>query len=1064
MFWTSEKLKQRIDELASYRYRDHFVIKNLKFRLDEAGEIGSRPDDEGVWEPTELGRRWEGRDLYAWIAADVEIPAVWAEHTIVGRFDFGRQGTSTNSGFEALLFLDGAPYQGVGNNHQEVFFPSELAGKSVSLRFRIWSGLEGPVYRGTEHSGKKMIQSYQLKRAELGWLDEAVDDVYFTGLAILQTVQVLSEHRPERQKLLSALDEAMNFVDWSKPGSERFYDSVSMARGALKARCEEMPKHHDVTVRCIGSTHIDVAWLWRLKHTREKCARSYSTALRLLEKYPEFIFMQSQPQLYDYLKSDYPELYAQIKERVREGRWESEGAMWLEADCNLTSGESLVRQILYGTRFFREEFGVGCTYLWLPDVFGYSWALPQILKKSGIEAFMTTKISWSQYNRMPHDTFMWRGLDGTEILAHFITTAEANRKVNHFTYNGKITAGMVQGVWDYYQDKSINQEMLLCYGHGDGGGGVTREMLEMRRRLADMPGLPKVETGRVDEYFAGLRDRVSQTEAYVHTWDGELYLELHRGTYTSQAYVKKMNRRLELLARETEWLGVLGHCMSKDWSHYRKEDLDQAWKIILRNQFHDIIPGTSIAEVYEDTKKEYTEAEELLLDMKASSEQALAAVSEVQQTGDRCTCMVANSAPWRRTDLVSIPLAPYGEDGRWLDTEGRELRAQVSGDQWLVKVEAIPSMGVAPITYHKGRVVEAPVKQSPFEALEGLKGIQTPYYLIEWNRKGQLIRIYDAEAKREVLEEHACGNVLQLFENKPLRPDSWGIDIYYQEKMVEVDQLESCSITEVGLLRAVIRFDWSHGDSRIQQDMIIYADSRRIDFVTHVDWHQREQLLKVAFPVAVRSTEATYDIQFGNVKRPTHWNTSWDQARFETVGQQWADLSERGYGVSLLNNCKYGYDIKDHVIRLTLLNAPMFPDPEMDRGQHEFTYALLPHLGSWLEGGTVQEAWELNNPAYVIPGTTKHEGWSLFSLSAEHVMIDAVKRAEDDAQALVVRLHEYAGARGIVELTSDFPIKAWQECDLMERPIKSDFEQAPISFYLKPYEIKTFLIIIDDAH
>ncbi|GJM77454.1 hypothetical protein HMSSN036_96700 [Paenibacillus macerans] len=321
-------------------------------------------------------------------------------------------------------------------------------------------------------------------------------------------------------------------------GLRGVYDSLAAAEEQLTRAISALPKSSPVTVRCIGHTHIDVAWLWRLKHTREKAARSFSTVLRLMEMFPEYVFLQTQPQLYEYLKQDYPELYEQIKERVKEGRWEAAGGMWLEADCNLTSGESLVRQLLYGTRFLREEFGAECTYLWLPDVFGYSWALPQILRKSGFDTFMTTKISWNQYNRMPHDTFKWRGIDGSEVLTHFITTPQ-DGSFWWYTYNGNIEASSVQGIWDTYRDKEINKELLLSYGYGDGGGGVNREHLELRRRLEAMPGLPNVVTGRADEYFAKLHETVEKADRYVHTWDGELYLEYHRGTYTSQAYNKK---------------------------------------------------------------------------------------------------------------------------------------------------------------------------------------------------------------------------------------------------------------------------------------------------------------------------------------------------------------------------------------------------------------------------------------------------------------------------------------------------------------------------------------------
>jgi alpha-mannosidase len=1038
MFWTEEKLEARIKELDQYRYRETIQIPSFRFLMDEQGEIGTHPPKEAEWNVIQTGDYWTGRDVYAWLQTEVQIPEEWNNQEIVGRFDFGKTGDGNNSGFESLLYVGDTPYQGVDSNHIEVFFSKESAGTILPLTFRLWSGLEG--------GGIPTPQEHKIKRAELTVLDKIADDLFFTGKAILGTVKVLERNRPERQMLLSSLDRAFRLVDWSKPGSEGFYQSIAQAQDLLQTEIKQMEKHHPVTVRCIGHTHIDVAWLWRLKHTREKAARSFSTVLRLMEKYPEYIFLQTQPQLYDYIKTDYPEIYEQIKKRVAEGRWEADGGMWLEADCNVTSGESLVRQLLMGTKFLREEFGMECKYLWLPDVFGYSWALPQILKKSGIDTFMTTKISWNQFNRMPHDTFQWRGVDGTEVLTHFITTPEPNQDWWFYTYNGQIRPDTVQGIWDNYRDKAINQELLLSYGYGDGGGGVNREMLEMRRRLNDLPGLPKVETGRADEFFNRLHQRVQETDQYVHLWDGELYLEYHRGTYTSQANNKRMNRRLELLFRETEWLNVVASVLEKQWNQYPQNELNQGWKIILRNQFHDIIPGSSIREVYEDSKLEYKEAERL-----GQDSWNVAAKTITQEDLDK-SFTVFNSAPWKRTDVIEVPLK-VSEQGVWKNANGEKLQAVKVGPIWLVEVKDVPAMGFSTIQFE----AEASIQNTIANFALQPSGITTPHYEIQWNEVGQLVSIYDRKAKREVLAEGQKGNVLQVFEDKPMRFDAWDIDLYYQQKMREITDLQAVKVVEVTPLRAIVRFEWQYMDSMIQQDMIVYNDSRRIDFKTTADWHEKNQLLKTAFPVAVRATEATYDIQYGNVKRPTHWNTSWDYARFETVGHQWADLSERGYGVSLLNNCKYGYDIKDNVIRLSLIKCSVYPDHLQDQGYHEFTYSLLPHEGDWVKGNTVQEGWKLNNPLTFANGAANRSEFSLFNTNVDHVMIDAVKKAEDD-QKIILRIHEFTGGRGTVEVNSGLKLKSWQETNLMEQGTGELMRDEKIVCELKPYEIKTFLI------
>lgn len=1051
MFWTEEKLALRLEELETYRYREILPLNEWSVADDKDGNNGVYPaviaDDKKLHQ----GDDWTGSDVYLWLQRKVLVPAAWQGKRVVGLFDFGRTGGGNASGFESLLFLDGKPYQGVDSNHQEVFLEADAAGRELDFTFRLWSGLNG--------DGQQTPQEHRIKRSELAYLDEAADNLYYTGRAALDTYKQLADNQAEKHELLMALNRSFNKLDWSKPGSGEFYASVQAAEQCLLEAITRLEQKHPVTVTAIGHTHIDVAWLWRLTHTREKAARSFSTVLRLMEQFPEYVFLQTQPQLYAYLKQDYPEIYAEIKQRVEEGRWEAGGAMWLEADCNLTSGESLVRQILYGTKFFREEFGVDCKYLWLPDVFGYSWALPQILRKSGIDTFMTTKISWSQYNRMPHDTFQWRGIDGSEVLTHFITTpVNPNSSEWYYTYNGVLEPYSVQGIWDNYRDKNLNRELLLAYGYGDGGGGVNREMLELRRRLDTMPGIPQVKPGRADEYFERLHETIEGTDQYVHTWDGELYLEYHRGTYTSQAHNKRMNRKLELLYREAEWLQVLLAAETGGFAQYPADQLLEGWQTILRNQFHDIIPGSSIHEVYQDSRLEYAEAENL---GRAVLDAAAAGLVKLPETAG--TAAPADSALQQEYTLfnsaffdgVRLAAVPYsGENAVWTDAGGNPLSAQRSGGQWLVEVADVPAMGSLVIRAAAAASTGNPAPDVPFTWEDSR--LTTPLYILEWNAAGQLSRIFDRREEREVLAPGECGNQLQVFEDKPKMFDAWDIDLYYQEKMRAVSDLSSVELVECGPLQAVLEFVWTYMDSSIIQKVKVYAGSARIDFDTLVDWHEQHQLLKAAFPVAVRSTEATYDIQFGNVKRPTHWNTSWEYARFESVGHQWADLSERGYGVSLLNDCKYGYDIKDHTMRLSLIKSATNPDPLADQGEHRFTYALLPHTGDWSTARTVPEAWALNNPLLAAEGAyTAGSGKSLITTDAPNIAIDAVKQAEDGS-GWIVRFHEYTGTRCSVELSSDYSVASWQACDLMERPLEAEAVAGP-AFRLdfKPYEIHT---------
>ncbi|MCU9811433.1 alpha-mannosidase [Paraclostridium sp. AKS81] len=1037
MFYTIDKLRNRIHELDDYRYRDKVELEYFNTKLNGDRDIAPNIPTEydGV---IKTGETWKGRDLYLWMQKEVDIPSNWENKTVVGIFDFGETGAGNNSGFESLFYLNDKPYQGVDSNHKEVFLPKDINETRVELIFRLWTGLEG--------GGIPREQEHRINRAQLAWLDEKVDDLFYNASVILETIGELDEYSPDKVHLTKILNNAFKLIDWAYPGNEDFYNSLHEASDYLNKEIDKIDKHSVVNVTCIGHTHIDVAWLWRLKHTREKCARSFSTVLRLMERYPEYIFLQTQPQLYEYVKNDYPELYEAIKQKVKDGNWEVDGGMWLEADCNIPSGESLVRQILVGSRFIKEEFNKDVEYLWLPDVFGYSWALPQILKKSGIDMFMTTKISWNQYNRMPHDTFKWRGIDGSEILTHFITTPEPWSQPGSwfYTYNGRLTPKTVKGVWDAYTDKGITNDLLVSYGFGDGGGGVNREMLEYRKRLDKMPGLPNVKTGKASEYFRCLKEKVEKTEEYVHTWDGELYLEYHRGTYTSQAYTKMMNRKLELLYRETEWLSTVACLTNNDWSLYANNEITKGWKTILRNQFHDIIPGSSITEVYEDAKQEYKEAEDIALDIQNKLE-------EIYINKDEHTWTIVNNSNWDRNESIDIKC---DEDGSFYDEDGNKLKYQRNKDEYTVEIKDIPALGYKRIILKVDDVQD--YNNSVFEYYDGK--ISTPKYYIEWNEYGQLTSIYDKENKREVLAKGERGNVLQMFEDKPMAHEAWDIDIFYQEKMREVKDLQSVELIEDGNIKAVIRFKYKYMNTTISQDMIVYANSNRIDFKTNVDWREKKQLLKVAFVVDIRSTMATYDVQFGNVKRPTHWNTSWDRARFESVAQQWVDLSERNYGVSLLNNCKYGHDIKDNVMRLTLLKSATHPDPVQDQGEQNFTYSLLPHSGDFIDGNTVKHAYELNQPLKSIKGMLKSEvKKQLFKFNDANILVDAIKKAEDE-DMIIIRFHDYSGSRQNVSIDSDYEITGWMETNLMEKPIENLRNENSINVVVNPYEIKTLMI------
>ena len=1029
MFLTEEKFLRRVEELGKFRFTDAVSIAPMAAMAGnlETDEVYCAAPEEIAGGEIAIGDEFVGRDRYLWARKTVTLPRHMDGREVYGMFDFGKTGGGHNSGFESLLYVDGQPYQGVDTNHNDVNFEA-LAGKTVTLTFLLWTGLEG--------GGPKREFRHRIQQADIGYLHTATDRLYYLAKAVVETVRLLHGDDPTRCALCAAMDRALQRIDWDK---DCFYDTVEDALEVLQTELAKHKKESDVTVNVVGHTHIDVAWLWRLKHTREKAQRSFATVLKLMEEFPEYVFLQSQPQLYDYIRKDNPQLYEKIKARVAEGRWEADGGMWLEADCNITSGEALTRQFLYGMGLLQKEFGHRCEYLWLPDVFGYSWALPQILRGVGIDTFMTTKISWNQYNTMPHDLFRWRGIDGSEVMTYFITTpGEKDELHGRFsTYNGMVTPHSVLGSWMKFRDKDLSRETLLSYGYGDGGGGVNREMLKMRRAMEQVPGLPNVKTGRAGDFFRRMHENIDSTDQYVHTWDGELYLEYHRGTYTSQGYNKRMNRRLELALAECEWLSGMARLAG---GSYDQESLVRSWQTVLRHQFHDIIPGSSIGEVYRDSRTEYGETAE---DLRLVAHNALHTLTRPEE--DAWTLWHFGS--FGRRDTVFVE---ESREGVFTDSQGRVLTAQKADGGYWVEVE-LPPLCASTIRFVRGQAPDA----APVFRVDMADGtIVTPYYEAAWDEEGHLTRLYDRDNHREVLPAGAKANVLEVYEDKPVAHDNWDIDIYYTFKQETAKLVKAPELVECGALRAVLRFTYRYRHSSFVQDVIFYGDSRRIDFKTWADWHEDHRVMKAAFPVDIRSTKATYEIQYGHVERPTHFNTSWDYARFEVVAQRWADLSEEGYGVSLLNDCKYGHNIKDNVMRITLLKASKHPDTEADMGEHSFTYALLPHTGTVAAGDTIEEAVKLNLPVRALAGAAA-ELPPAFLCPDRSVAIDAVKKCEDD-DCLILRIHECRGRQAEVELTPGFAMSAYAGCNLLEEQQEPWVEAKTIRTHLRPFQIRTF--------
>lgn len=1041
MLFLWERANKIADELKRNIYTNRGALNEIAWKAKRFNAPQEADADETPWQSWNSDQHWGGRDTHAWFRFVVETPACAVGRPLALLLSTDAQGwDAVNPQF--LVFLDGQAVQGVDGNHRDVLLTESA---EAGRRYRV----DLQAYGGRQEKSTSL-------KVEWVVISREVESLYYDIIVPLKAVSRFDDDDQRRVDTVGAINDAVNLVDLRDVTSPAFQESVIQARKELAQRFYQgQCRPGDITATCVGHTHIDVAWLWTLAQTREKTARSFSTVLKLMDEYPEYVFMSSQAQLYEFLKEDHPEVYERVKQRVAEGRWEVEGGMWLEADCNVTSGESLVRQFLFGTRFFKSEFGVDTKVLWLPDVFGYSAALPQIMQKSGIEYFMTTKIAWNQFNKIPYDTFNWRGIDGTEILTHFITTRDYEKQpTGHFTtYNGKLTPLQVMGAWQRYQQKNLNKDVLICFGYGDGGGGANREMLEEGRRMTQgIPGCPQVKFGKALDYFKRLAALVGQNKR-LPKWVGELYLEYHRGTYTSMARNKRYNRRSELLYQEAEFVSTLATVVG---CSYPQQKINRNWKTLLKNQFHDILPGSSIKEVYEDSQREY---QAILADGQEILEQGMRAVT-AQIGVDRPGVVVWNTLSFPRNDYVICDLPAGLEHPAVVSDSGATVPCQrivVDGEEkGLIFADNVPAKG-----YKVFRWVEADSnKTAPLTVTPEL--LENAAFRIELDKTGAFTSIYDKRAAREVLPHGARANVLQAFEDKPMRWDNWDIDIYYQEKMWEINELDSIEVKEAGPERGCLEIRRPFSRSQLVQRIYIYANLARIDVETQVDWREDQVLLKVAFPVDVHSDKATFDIQFGNVERPTHWNTSWDWARFEVCAHKWMDLSEAGYGVSVLNDSKYGCDVKDHTIRLTLLKSGMHPNAKADREKHRFTYSLYPHEGDWRAAQVVQMGYQLNVPLRgQSVGVQKGEwpqAFSLLSVDADNIVVETVKKAED-SEDWIIRFYEAHNKRTTATLRFGVPIAQVTECDLMERDMAAiACDGQTCSIETKPYEIKTLKV------
>ena len=979
MSFIKEKIKITCDNLFTAANKKLCDLRGIEYVMCDY-KTDNIPPKEG-WMPLDPKDRIYGRDGHCWFRASFKTPKTEKGENLYLKCTTGKEGQWDATNPQGLVYLNGKMVQGLDTNHVDIFLEPDTDYEFLNYFY------VGPLLDETD----VYFALYKL--------DEVTEQLYYDMSVAYDTACLLHENSDEYVSLMGILEQTANIIDFRDVNGSAFKESVIKAIGYIG---EELYNklcsvENKPIVHCVGHTHIDVEWRWHRAQTREKVQRSFSTAINLMDRYPEYKFMLSQPELYRYLKEEAPEKYNELKKLVKEGRWEPEGAMYVEADCNLISGESFVRQILQGTKFFKEEFGVECNILFLPDVFGYSAALPQILKKSGIDYFVTSKIAWNETNTMPVDRFMWEGIDGTEIYTNFITTQDFRGMDPHryTTYVGHLNPTQVKGTWTRFSQKEYGNRTMTTYGFGDGGGGPTKQMLETQRRLSrGLPGMPVTVMTTLREYLDKTKvdfDKACEKTKRTPKWVGELYLEFHRGTYTSMAKVKRANRKAELGLQKTEALSYTDLFFGGD---YDADGIYNTWNKVLHNQFHDIIPGSSIKEVYDGTDKDYAEIEEYINAVSSDKLEKLA--SGVSEKG----IFIYNPSGFPRKGEVTF--------------EGKTVELK----------EAVPAFG--------WKVVKEAKADSEVE-INGLTA-ENRYYRITLDEAGRIIFLYDKTAGRQVIKAGEKANELQAFEDYPRQYDNWEITDYYKEKIYLLDTpADILPVTDGS--RKGFKISRKYMDSYISQNLWLYSDCPRIDFETDIDWHQHHQILKAAFPLDVHTNTATYDIQFGHTTRPTHANTSWDKAKFETCGHKWVDMSENGYGVALLNDCKYGHSAEGNTLKLTILKCGTDPNPEADQGKHLLTYSLLPHLGDFRTAGVINEAYALNQPLAALEakgGGSLQDVFSLVSCDRPNIIIETVKKAEAD-DSMILRMYEAFDSRGEVTVTVPETFKKAYLCNLMEK-------------------------------
>ncbi|WP_031512947.1 alpha-mannosidase [Streptomyces sp. NRRL F-5123] len=973
-----------------------------------------------AYEPAAIGQTWGGPWSTSWLKAAGRIPQEWAGQRVEAVFDLGFDPAKGPGGQAEGFAHDaaGSPLQGLHPHHRSVLLAEPAAGgEPVELLVELAANpmIEGAKSVGTWFGSKETAGTehlYELREAHIAVRENAVWHLLHDMEVLDELMRELPAGGSRRHEILRALAHAIDAVDVKDVAG-----TAQAARDRLADVLSRPAYASAHTVTAVGHAHIDSAWLWPIRETVRKCARTFTNMTTLAEEYPELVFACSSAQQYAWIKERRPEIFERIKKAVTDGNWAPVGGMWVEADGNLPGGEALARQLVLGRRFFAEEFGLAQEGVWLPDSFGYTAAYPQLATLAGAKWFLTQKLSWNETNRLPHHTFAWEGIDGTRIFTHFPPVD---------TYNASLTGAELAHAENNFADKGAATRSLAPFGFGDGGGGPTREMLEKARRLRDLEGSTRVEVGHPEDFFAAARAEYAK----LPVWRGELYLENHRGTYTSQARTKQGNRRAEALLREAELWSVAAAVRAG--APYPYEKLESIWQRVLLHQFHDILPGSSIAWVHQEAEKVHGELQA-----------ELAEVIGTALDGGEGTAFF-NAGPYPRREVAVLPEGVHAGGGQQL-SDGRQA----------VLVEA-PALG-------SGHAVD-PAGTPPVTAVaeDGTITLDNGVLRVGIDAQGLVRSVYDLRARREAVAPGAAGNLLQLHPDDPNLWSAWNIDGYYRDTVRDLTDAVSVEIAEPGPLLASVRVERAFGDSHLVQHLELTAGSDRLTVRTDIDWQERDTLLKAAWPVNVHAETESAEIQFGHVRRPTHENTSWDAARFELWAHRWVHIGEHNWGAAVVNDSTYGHDVSrttredggtTTTLRLSLLRSPHSPDPQADRGRHSFGYALVVGAGI---GDAIAAGYAFNLPLRPA-GAAPAGGPALVTVDNPDITVETVKLADDRSGDVVVRLYESRGgtARGV--LHTGFALAGAEVTDLLENPVEPVAADGDggLPLELRPFQILT---------